>query len=254
MSTTWIGAKQLTLKPDGVTIDYTDRLVATLQYQGPYELCVAKRPARGSYVAGYNGMRVDRAVVSKASAPGFGELTVYLSKAAEEEGDEADPVTEVFWLELERDLAANPRYQTGGDKALTIADRQQLALWMDQANPSRKASFIWDLLNPQGVTLSSGTLSANAQDFATKIAKGTDSWFDYTPIAVKITFRRTKPSSVRLCGKRISGKPFDACPNGFEWLRTEDRHTRTGRHGKWQRTERFTGALSWDPDLYGADA
>ena len=65
---TWIGAKQLTLKPDGVTIDYTDRLVATLQYQGPYELCVAKRPNRNSYVAGFNGMRVDRAVAEHLPA------------------------------------------------------------------------------------------------------------------------------------------------------------------------------------------
>lgn len=254
MAATWIGAKKLTLKPGGVTVDYTDRMVATLEYQGPHELCVAQRPARGSLVSGFAGMRVDRATVRKAQAPGFGELTVYLSKADEADGDGAEPLREVFWLEVERDLIQHPRYQAGGAKALSKANQQQIALWMEQSNPTKKDSFIWEEKNAAGSVVSSGTLSAAAQDFAGKIAKGIDSYLEYTPIAVEITYSRTKPSSTRTCGKRLAAKPFDACPNGYVWLRTEDRHTRSGRHGKWQRTQRYTGALTWDTDLYEAES
>lgn len=249
----WIGARKLTPVPGGVEVDTTDTTTAVLQFHGPYELCVAQKPNRGSLVAGYSGMRVDRSVVRKAKAPGFGEITVYLSKADEADGEGAEPLQEVYWLQVERDLIQHPRYQSGGAKALSTANQQQIALWMEQTNPTKKQSFIWEEKNAQGAVVNYGTLSAAAQDFAGKILKGIDSYLEFTPVATSITFSRTKPSTTRTCGKRVS-KPFSACPDGYVWLRTEDRHGRTGRHGKWQRTQSWTGALAWDTDLYEAES
>lgn len=246
----WLGARRLTLKPDGVTVDYTDRLSAALEYQGPYELCLANRPARGAIMPGFAGMAVDRTVVRRSQAPGFGELSVYLSADTDDDTEgTGDPITEIYWLEVEKDL-----YEHDLFISLGRADRRRIELWKQQDDPTKYDSYTWERLSTTGAVLATGTLSGSALAYAAKFAVGIDSFLFYTPVATLTTFSRAKPSAVRVCGKRITGKPFAACPSGYTWLRTADRHTRSGRHGKWQRTQTFTGGVNVDTSLYEAES
>jgi hypothetical protein len=250
MPTKWLGAKKLTLKPGGVSIEFTDRLSGVLEFHGPYDLCLAHRPARGAVMPGFAGMTVDKALVRRAQAPGFGELVVYLSDDDDDDSETTgDPITEITWLEVERDLYQHPLFA-----ALTRASRRKIELWKTQADPAKYDSYIWPKVWSDGSITDGGTLAGTEVAYAIKFDAGIDSYKEYTPVASLVTFSRSKPNAIRTCGKRISGKPFAACPNGYVWLRVADDHHRSGRRGKWQRTQRFVGALAWDTDLYGAES
>lgn len=247
----WRGSKQLTESPESPRWDFAgDAVTLTQTFHGPYELCLTKRPKRGSELQGFSGFVVDKSSVNRARG-GQGVLSVIASGSAESpELNKVEEKYEIEWTELERPLTTNPCFLPGGAHALTVADRTAIQKWEDCPDADVKAAMKFynnnDTRTPAGGT----DLSANAQVYAAKILNGVESWVQFVPVAKKTTLTAVQPSSSAAGFINDPSGFGSALPDEFMWLKTADRSMRTGRHGKWERTEEWTGAISIDGDLY----
>lgn len=241
MSTT-LGNPGTLQREQGLTIRATDLEVREESWVGDYGTCLAQRPARGSQLADNPELLVVEATVTKLKG-GLGRLRVVSATDEEntESGDSKKPTYEIYDVEEERSIKRHPRYRAGGAKPITDpADWARIREW-EAADTSAKQAAAF------------AAASANAQDLIAKLRLGQDSYRDYLPVAV-IVSRHMAKGQARVCGKRLSAKPFSTCPDGYTWIRTGDRWTRTGKSGRWVRTQTFSGYKYVDPDLYEAES
>lgn len=99
-------------------------------------------------------------------------------------------------------------------------------------------------------TLSS--VSALAAEYAGKVANGVEEYLVQVPVVRKVTTTRNAPHA-STAGQREnlpSGAP--TITGVGAWLKTGDSWTKDTKHGKWTRTEEWTGFASLDEDLYGS--
>lgn len=246
---------QLQLQPGYPDFRHTDHIECELLYAGPYELCQAKKPARGAKFPGFGNLYVDSVTVKKTAA-GLGELRVVLTDEGSSTAGAADdqkPVYEVYWMELHKNLRDHPIYRAGSgwriDKALTDLDFAQIDRWETESNPELKRQFKFEMRYSEGDTPEIVELSANAQHLASRLLKGRNSYLAAYPVALEITHHRGT-FTVSKCPLVLAEKPFTACPDGYVWMRNQDKLTRTGKRGKWQRMKVAIGAEFIDEDYY----
>ncbi len=200
-------------------------------FSGPWAAVNAAKPERLATMTGSGTFQVD--IVQINRAPGDqAEMTVTLVEAAVPYNAE---IYEIEWLELPQKLESHPRYSIGGVKELTNAMLDALEEWRSLSGATTRASKF-------------SSLAPNAQDFAQKVMRGTDSYVLYSPVG-RITNRsRLKPATGRCGTKNVP--PSDITVPGYVYLKTADRATR--HEGWWERVQEWTGALSVDEDLYPA--
>ena len=250
-STKWRGSKELNEAPDSPQWDFSgDSITITRTFKSHYDVCLSKRPSRGSEMQGYTGFFVERSSVRKS--PGnMGFLSVVASGTAESATSTAvEEKFEVDWVELQRPLITNKCWLLGGPLALTLADRAALKKWEDGPDADIQAAYKYFTDNDKRTPAGGTALTANAQAYAEKILDGVDSWVQYVPVCRKTSLTVEKPSESAAGFKNTPDGFGSALPEDFEWLKTADRSTRTGKHGKWEQTEEWTGAESIDTDLY----
>jgi hypothetical protein len=241
----WKGNKELTETPTSPEWTFDgEGDVCVRTYEGPYDKCLAKRPKRGAKMPDIDkDLRVEKVTIQKRpGGKGVMSVTLAYRNPNPDNADDAtfDPTEEVEWVQIQKELRTAPIYSTGGAKTLTPKDVAGADLWLGQGG---KADFTYT--DGQGATQ---TLSANAQHYAAKLAKGETSYIVFAPVA-RLTYQsRTKPTTTA-CGKR-GAAPISSAPSGYDYLSTADRAIRNGRFGKWTRTLEATGADAWDPDLY----
>lgn len=230
-----------------------ERVEVTRTYKGRYLDLLAKRPAIGAPMPDTGNLTIETVEVIPGNGTGvyrLGDMTVVLSNEDEASGTEpAKPVYEVDWMEVERDLKTHPRYRTGALSALTNLDRAAILLWESEPDYTKKAEF--EFTNP--VTNATVTLSTNAQHLALRLLRGQTTYTTHVPVTRQVSYPRSIPQA-NPCDKRKSAKPFEAAPDGYEWLTSADRATRTGRRGKWHRQQECVGADLIDPDIYEAES
>jgi hypothetical protein len=238
----WRGSRQIHLQPgypEEVTTANGTRV--TLVYEGPYATLRATKPRIGQAVVGFPGIPVDQCVVKpkEAGASGPGTLTITLANDSTP-GDMIttglpDIVEEVEWIDLARKLEQAPIYAAGGSRALTDADLDGIEEWRNADTREKRTSVY-------------AALGANAKHYVDKLRRGQETFVMPSPVVRRTTKTFAAPSSTKM-GRRV-GKPSAKAPNGYEWLATADKATRTGGRGKWDRVEEFTGAEKWDADIY----
>lgn len=155
------------------------------------------------------------------------EITYEETMPASDRGDGGGPpgsgnltTIEVEWVELRLRLEEHPRY-TG----LSTTLRQAIRKALDEADPSPE---IEDL----------------ALELFSKLLRGQDSYSMAVPVVRRTSHR---PSSLGIGGAWFRDNP-PAGPSGWQYLKTADRITRTGTD--YIRVEEWTGAKTWDPDIY----
>jgi hypothetical protein len=247
----WRGSRALTETPDSPDWDFSGEAVTcTRIFEGPYDVCLASRPQRGVSMTGYTGLVVDSAKVKKAPG-GKGRLTVTAFAKAPSSSvfDMPEEKFEIDWVEVQRALITNPDFD-GGTHSLTHEDKIAIQQWEDCPDSEVKTDYAYytdnDKREPEGGLY----LSANAQVYVDKRLKGVDSWVEYMPVCRKTSLTVAQPSESAAGFINDPDGFGSGLPSGFEWLKTADRSSRTGKHGKWERSEEWTGAVEVDHDLY----
>ncbi len=254
----WRGSRELTETPDSPEWDFSgDGTTCTRTFQGPFDVCLAQRPLRGSSMAGFSGLAVDKSRVKK-SPGGKGTLTITAFGVADSVS--AAPFAaveekyEVEWTETQKALITNPCFSATGAFPLDDDDRCALQKWEDCPDASvKKIGHYYDNNDTRDPNPGTGlALSVSAWAYAKKILKGEDSWTSYTPIARK-TSLTVEPPTTSMAGRRETPDDFPCLPGPYQWMKTADRSTRSGKKGKWEQSEEWTGVDAIDEDLYPGD-
>ncbi|MDD2706717.1 MAG: hypothetical protein PHV34_01805 [Verrucomicrobiae bacterium] len=145
------------------------------------------------------------------------------------------PTYEIEWVAVDKKLLHHPMWQSETGYPLTEADRDAIAEWESQTSATKRAEAY-------------AKLGENAKVYADKIDLGIESYTVYSPVARKTSCSWEAPTT-GYCGK-MQTPQAPSFPTGYVWVKTADRSTRTGRNGKWERVEEWTGAEWVDSDLY----
>ena len=250
----WKALARMIEAPDSPQWDYSaDGIEVTRRFHGPYAVVAASVPVRGTAMAGYPlNLRIDQATIGKS--PGaVGRLTLIARAPAADTTETApsDPVVEIDWGQLEKPLVLNPAFVSLVGPS--VAEQLALAEEYLTASASRRTA-IWAKLSAV----------AGAQKYIAKRLAGVESYIIAAPVLRYTQQHFKQPPAVTEVGltwtpnqiKAVIGNvqiPRKAASQ-YQWLMTSDRQNRTGKAGKWERVREWTGADSWDSDLYEAKA
>lgn len=242
-SARWKGSTDIKEHPDSPEYNFdTGGLTVTRIFIGPFPSLLSKRPLLGGYMVDIGaGILVEKVNVKPLGqgATGPGQMTVTLVSLVPPDNRPTpfQPVYEIEWNMLERKLEQHPRYQTG-PLALSDDDLDLIAQWEAATTAPLRKDAVTKLAGRTG-----------ALDFIAKKRKGEDAYRLYYPVARKTSQVGVFPA-VGACGKVQVPPEFPQLPDGYVWLTSADRGTRTGRYGKWERQQEWDGADDWDEDLY----
>ncbi len=264
------GVDRVQETPESPEIDTRGgRRVYNRTFLGEYAALQDRQPTEGQRVEDLPGRCVVTSFVLSKLIGGRGRLRVsaedmdYASSVRERE--ESQPQYEIEWVQLEKPIEQHPRYGTGGASELSDEDRAAVDAWRNEPNVAARKDRKYRT-TPESDP--DATLSENAQNLADKIAKGVDTYLVFYPV-VRRTRTTNIPSTASDINTQILAKNLRAklryvdipitlwVERSSAWkevdlyyLKTADRCTRTGNRGAWERIEEWTGAETWDPDLY----
>jgi hypothetical protein len=247
----WKGSRRLRELPETSIEETLEKTTREIEYEGPHSECLAKRPKPGTIEA-RSGLRIASVRVRRLTG-GRGRLILKLDDATDTSGGGGPPTSgltvELDWVAEQVDLLKHPRYRhPSGTKQLELEDLVNLQSWEAESDTALKKNFQYHKV--EGLRTSEvATLSANAQDYATKKLRGQDSFRVYFP-CVKRTTKISNPLAGEACGKKLTDLPSGLPrPTGYQWMKTADRSVRSGS-GKWERREEWQGFLEIDADIY----
>ncbi|MDR2981854.1 MAG: hypothetical protein LBV12_06365 [Puniceicoccales bacterium] len=278
MAVKWRGSTELQLQADLEMAYDQDGCTTILTYMGPYAECIARRPKRGQTIKGYPGA-IQRVTVSRMTME-RGKIVVTLRDDTEIEGTGDDkpskPRFELIWVEIDKPLETHPifneepkfgtetmaneakiRTNTGngdldarlqkifGSKEYVTTNGGLIQLMKSMTPYERAAVYEY---------MSVVTWKDFVQGFFEKWDAGIESYRLYAPVARKTTEHLVQPVPERP-GKIEKPVGFSKLPkrgNGkdFKWIKTTDQFSWTGRYGRGERIEEWTGSDEIDEDLY----
>jgi hypothetical protein len=228
--TRWIGSTRIVEQPGSPKVINSGSGNRTIRtYRGPFSALDSAQPGVGQTVDGSIG-KVETVEIQPDGAGTDGPGTMIVTLADDQVTFEVDGAT------LEKPLERHPLYNAGGDKALTDADLDKIATWKNASNAAERATAY-------------AALSDNAKHFVSKLRRGQESYLVPAPVARKTTRSYVKPTTATI-GKRGAPGGFPDIPEGYEWLKTNDKGIKQGARASWERVEEWTAADTWDHDIY----
>ena len=231
-------------RPDSPEWDFTNQKVTcTRTFEGMYADLYAQKPNIDDEMNGYDGLPVVNVKLKKAVS-GKTTMTVVL----EVEVTDAKPQYEVDWSGVEQAVEKHPMFKS------LFPDPASPGQWTTAQNTAYNDFIQWENATDSATKASNYTkLTSGFQQLAQIKMRGTTSYIVPAPIA-RITTLTLSMAGVSACGTVTDSVPdFPELPNGYQWLATADRSTRTGKWGKWQRVQEWTGAQSIDTSLYSGN-
>lgn len=251
----WRGSSGIVESPESPEWDLTGSVNTCVRtFEGPYETLLKNPPTFGAVMSGLPaGYTVDRIKIKRHRST-KATMVVTLTKDTSGTGtgaDEGDSQYEKDWAEIQQPIESHPIYASG-TYALSEGGRVDVEHWRDEADASLRKLYKYK--DEDGSIIE---LSTEAKHLAKKILKGITSYPVYIPVLRKTTVTRAD-ASASTAGKRESPPsgfgvvPKQADGSDWVWVKTADRSVRSGKHGKWQRMEEWSGFDSVDADLYPA--
>ncbi|MGD0650944.1 MAG: hypothetical protein ABSA97_07370 [Verrucomicrobiia bacterium] len=254
MPSTWKGKTAVICKRRHI---YSERgIQVVLTIGGTYEELQRNQPPFGYYLGwdyGF-GFIVEHSELVREGEGRKATLTITASNrltAALDLLHPPDPTTmlEKEWMPIEVALRKHPNFNPtalggNGRWLLTIADDAQIAAWEKEDNAGLKAAYHW--------LTASNTLSANAQQYAIRIARNQLGFNVYLPAAKRTRFYASSPATGG-CGHPENAPAIFGMPtvsgNGqpYYYIKTEDRAPKQGLI--YERQEAWIGFIDVDLDI-----
>jgi len=223
----------------------------TRTFVGSYDQCLAVKPRPGSLVPGFAGFVVDSPVEVEKLDGAAGRLTYSATTPTiNSTNDESSPLFEIDWTQIQKRIEEHPIFaqavgsQSAGTYALTPTDRAAIKNWQSLADTNATA-----YQNLQFVATPGGSpqnLSNNAQELATRLMRGQDSYVLYSPVVHATTYSKDRPQTGG-CGAPAT-PPYPLDLQGYVFLKTADRASYNGKI--WTRVQEWTGADWIDTAIY----
>lgn len=233
----WRGPRRL--EQGATRWSFGEKITAEVSYNGPYDLCLQERPARGATVAGFTnlGMVVDTAEVDELDGgAGVLRLTLISPQADESNYSTAaigEPQYELDFEEVTKKIESHPKCgNLTGSNGETIT-------WDE-----------WDklLVDTDFYTPVVGGWSVN--EYLQLKNAGVDEYPVAAPVVRRTTYHMARPADVGLdCFTRQDppSAGFEAIDD-YEWIKGTDRCTKQGR--VYARVTEWKGADTWSTILY----
>lgn len=225
-------------RPESGRVDIDDFTTITLVWDGKFSALAAVQPAKGDVYLAY----ANKPVMSSSLVPRRGDLatlTVILSDRVEEAGETASELKERYeieWRQIEKELIQHPYIADDAGVAEIIED---VELWRNGDIKLRAAYKYVDTDEAEK------SLAGKALAVATKMQRGQTGYLVFAPAVRRVRDYQGRPDT-GACG--TIDTPAVSI-EGYSYLKTADRLVQQA-DDVWQRTEEWTGADSWDADLY----
>lgn len=229
-------------KPGFPVLDTSENSFRTLiQYIGPTATISAAEPDPGDAWGDFVGT-VRSTSYNETESVGTAELTVVveiLAESDEEPGTLESVTHEIDWAVVDRSMYEHPQFAIGkgGANALTSEDIADIQNWREEEDPAVKQ--LYQYATPADGSVS---LSTNARLFARGIELGQDTFEDYAPVAMKTSTYVNGPPETSEAGQKEIPTGFPNLPAGYEWRKSADRSTTSGRRTRWEKSEAWMGA------------
>lgn len=149
------------------------------------------------------------------------------------------PFYEVDETQIEKNLFQHPDFI-----GFTPTQFAGCRAWDEETDTSAKADFkYWNRDKNNEPTGTIQSLDSDQIKYAKLRLLGVESFLDFAPLARKTSkyFGNTMPN-VEDAGQKADSDPFDAVPEGYEWLKIADRASKQGEGSDWIRVEEWQGA------------
>ena len=242
----WRGSKDLAESPESPDWDFqSDKTVCVRTFYGPYDLCLARKPVNGQIMHDFgddSGLLVSNVKI-KRQRGGKGEMRVTLEEAiaaTEEASTVQPPKYEVENVSVDRKIESHDRYAE--------LDADDHALIQQALDAQTKEA--------RGIILTDDDFSNLMFELYEKKRKGIDSYTIYVPVLrrtrIYSSAHKPDPCGLRLTKLQLPSDIEAIAPDGYVWMKTADRGNHSGRFGKHERCEEWSGFDSIDEDLYAA--
>ena len=213
-------------------------------FRGPSASIIPLLPAIGSTFLDF--YPVDKVTDSPVGTSSFSDATVETyqvdATTTTEKADDQYPFFEIDQVQIEKPLRQHPEFIS-----FTAADWQAVNAWDVETNHALRSDFKYYLRDKDGQTVGSvvtltGTTSTGQKAYAYLRLRGTESFLDFAPVVRKNSrYLGSSAPSAADAGQKVSAPTY--APEGYEWLKTADRVSKTGARGtEWIRQEEWTGA------------
>jgi hypothetical protein len=221
-------------------------------WHGIYSDLLAIKPAYGAtFLDMPAGFRVDDVELTGDGPNLKGELVVHFTNFVEGFGTDLNPIWELTWEDLFKDIITHPNFDpqgTAGTK-LTGAQVASLPAWKNE-NYTNKIAFKY---RPDPNKSATNTLTGNARTVAEIYLDGAEGFNIAVPVITATTYHFSLANLTDVGAwfredPTTKGCPAALKPAGWQWMRTADTITNTRRNNTRQR--RWMAAKIWHPALY----
>lgn len=233
--------------------------VVTMELNGPYERCLARRPKVGQSMAGQGSdLKVITVKVTELDG-GAGRINVTLEATTDESTNSTEPIGEpqyeIQWTRMEKPIELHPRCGRLYEGRAKYKDGQ-----INETEGKQRTWDDWESLSdvaPEGygngdyVEESDDSDTWSLDDYKSLRERGQESYQVSYPVVRRTSSHLAKPGDVGAMIGRISEPPTAANftrVNDFEWLMTGDSCTKGRR--SYTRTSEWTGAKKWSRLTY----
>jgi hypothetical protein len=225
--------------PENGTRTVADFRDITLVWAGTYAALAAEQPNKSDVYLEYPNTPVVSSTLVRR--PGdMGRLTIQLSDRVEAETTQVIKERwEINMQQIEKDLLQHPYISTDADYANIVED---VRLWDNGGDIKLQAQYKY--VDTDGAEK---TLAGKALQVATKMQRGQTGYLIFAPVVSKVSDYQGRPDTA---AAGTINTPDESIA-GYVYLKTGDRLVQK-TDNKWERTEEWTGADSWDIDLYTA--
>ena len=236
----WRGSKEIEECLGSPKIKRTARgWTAVRTYDGVFTELQAKAPDIGSKMADMGELMVDEVNIEPTGG-GAGLMTVTMLLDSQAGiGAPADPVFEIEWIEVQKDITRHWRYNVGGPDEL---DQDEFACLKKARNGD---------VNAINQIINNFFEDVSLQKIWAKILAGQEDYVEYIPVITETVTLMQPPQDQNVGAGFIDAPPGGAmAPAGWQWLRTAAPTTRQGN--RWSVRRQWTGARFIDSEIYGA--
>ena len=277
----WIGTQSLIELPEASISEEAFGVTTNITLEGQWSECLARKPRIGQTIKGWVGLIQRLYLQRNAGATGRIDITLFQSYEDAEGGQLAPSRYEIYDNEFEKALETHIRYNGKGPfGSVTMKTEAKIEVPSTNTSPDRKK--LRDILIKLFATESTAQTTVGALvaaikscspderraileagvnssvknllvDFFKKWDAGIEAFMAFAPCARKTTeyAKPVKPSGLGKIGTPTGFTILPTAPSGtYEWLKTGDRISWTGRNGHCERVEEWKGTVGIDHDLY----